>query len=181
MEHSNPAARQALLGRLLEVDRQGVYKFAPAEKHKILKEFVQNVTVHGVACSANICGNPKLERQVILDARHLTKQQLSAKEVKQFDYVYKKATSKPKPTPAVPVSRPKVSKTNLPDYLNGYKVTYVRVMKMAQSYRQLAKEHLTSLIVFWCASVLVGIGLGFARRRWIRHAFIQLMPPILRR
>ncbi len=176
MEQSNPAARQALLGRLLEVDRQGVYKFAPEEKQQLLKEFVKNVATHGVACSANICGNQKLARQVVSDAKELPRSHLSTKEIKQFDQVYKKATSKPKPSPAVPASQPKVSKTALPNYLNGYKVTYVRVAEMARSYRQLAREHMTSLIIFWCASILAGIGLGFARRRWIRHTFIQLMP-----
>ena len=176
MEQSNPAARQAVLGRLLEIDRQGVYKFSPAEKQQLLKEFVQNVIAHGVACSANICGNRKLEQQVAVDAKTLPTQQLNAKEVRKFDQIYKKATSAPKPSPAVPASQPKVLKSDRPNYLSGYKVTYVRAMEMARSYQQLAKEHMTTLILFWSASILAGIGLGFARRRWIRSTFIQLMP-----
>lgn len=176
MEQVNPAARQALLGRLLEVDRQGVYKFTSPEKRQMLKEFVENVTVHGVACSANICGNRKLEQQVASDAKALPQQQLSAQEVKQFDRIYKQATTKPKPSPAVPLSQPKVAKTNPPNYLNGYKVTYVRISDLARSYRQLAQEHLWALLTFWCVSIMAGIGLGFARRRWIRNTFIQLMP-----
>lgn len=176
MEHANPAARQAVLGRLLEIDRQGIYKFAPAEKQQLLKEFVENVRIHGVACSANICGNRKLVQQVSSDAEAMPQQQLSTKEVKEFDRIYKRVTSRPKPSPAVPAAQPKVTRTKLPNYLNGYKVTYVKVMDLARSYRQFALDHLWTLVILWCLSILAGVGLGFARRRWIRHTFIQLMP-----
>lgn len=47
-EYSNPAVPQALIGRLLEIDRQGVNRFAVAENHRLLKEFVQNAGTLGL-------------------------------------------------------------------------------------------------------------------------------------
>lgn len=52
MEQSNPAARQAMLRRLLEIDRQGTYKFT-AERQQMVKEYAKN----GLSCDANTCGN----------------------------------------------------------------------------------------------------------------------------
>lgn len=67
----NPHARQALLARLLEVDRQGSYRFTEAQRAVLLREYMQSVKSSGVACSANTCGNRALQTYVLSEARRL--------------------------------------------------------------------------------------------------------------
>jgi len=63
-ERENPHAKQGLLARLLEVDRQGSYRFSDAERTQLVSRYVRSVVAHGAACAANICGNERLQRHV---------------------------------------------------------------------------------------------------------------------
>ncbi|MEQ1909615.1 MAG: cobaltochelatase subunit CobN, partial [Vicinamibacterales bacterium] len=63
-EKDNPHARQGMLARFLQVDHEGSYKFSDAERDRMIREYVRSVNAHGVACSANICGNPRLQQAV---------------------------------------------------------------------------------------------------------------------
>lgn len=67
-EKENPHARQYMLARLLEVDRQGSYRFSPEQKARLLDEFAHSVARFGIGCSANTCGNPRLIRSVLAGA-----------------------------------------------------------------------------------------------------------------
>lgn len=57
---ANPHARQGILARLLEVDRQGSYRFTDAERRELLRQYAESVRRDGLSCTANTCGNPVL-------------------------------------------------------------------------------------------------------------------------
>jgi len=61
---ANPHARQVMLARMLEVDRQGSYRFAPEQRAELVRRYVQTVAQIGATCSANTCGNLKLHQYV---------------------------------------------------------------------------------------------------------------------
>ncbi|WP_454726593.1 MULTISPECIES: cobaltochelatase subunit CobN [Cupriavidus] len=61
---SNPHARQGILARLLEVDRQGSYRFTAAERADMARRYVASVNRDGLSCTANSCGNPALMRYI---------------------------------------------------------------------------------------------------------------------
>lgn len=61
---NNPYARQGILARLLEVDRQGSYRFTPAERADMARRYVASVNRDGLSCSANSCGNPVLMQYI---------------------------------------------------------------------------------------------------------------------
>ncbi|MDF3837041.1 cobaltochelatase subunit CobN, partial [Cupriavidus basilensis] len=60
----NPYARQGILARLLEVDRQGSYRFTPQERAGMARRYVESVNRDGLSCSANSCGNPVLMQYI---------------------------------------------------------------------------------------------------------------------
>ncbi|PWK35368.1 cobaltochelatase CobN subunit [Cupriavidus plantarum] len=57
---SNPHAMQAMLARLIEVDRQGSYRFSERERAELLRRYAASVRHDGLSCTANTCGNPVL-------------------------------------------------------------------------------------------------------------------------
>jgi len=61
---ANPHARQGILARLLEVDRQGSYRFTDAERRELLRQYAESVQRDGLSCTANTCGNPVLMAHV---------------------------------------------------------------------------------------------------------------------
>lgn len=56
----NPHARQMLAARLLEVDRQGVYRFTEADRKALVRAYIESVNRDGVSCYANACDNRRL-------------------------------------------------------------------------------------------------------------------------
>lgn len=67
----NPHARQYLLARMLEVDRQGSHRFTAEQRTVLVREYMRSVLSSGVGCSANTCGNRVLQRYVAGQARRL--------------------------------------------------------------------------------------------------------------
>jgi cobaltochelatase CobN len=63
-EKSNPHARQFMMARMLEVDRQGSYKFSTEQRAELIRKYVQTVAKVGATCSANTCGNLKLHQYI---------------------------------------------------------------------------------------------------------------------
>lgn len=57
---ANPHAQQGILARLLEVDRQGSYRFTDAERRELLRQYAESTRRDGLSCTANTCGNPVL-------------------------------------------------------------------------------------------------------------------------
>ncbi|MCU1325681.1 MAG: CobN component of cobalt chelatase involved in biosynthesis [Bryobacterales bacterium] len=104
---ANPYAQQQMIARLIEIDRQGVYKFSKAEQAKLLAAFVQSVSKLGVACSAVVCGNRTLRRFVTTQAQALSASELSKADIQEFARKFAKATS---PAASSGPANPKVSK-----------------------------------------------------------------------
>jgi cobaltochelatase CobN len=96
-ERENPHARQGILARLLEVDRQGSYTFSDADRERLMADYVRSVARHGVACSANICGNMRLQRFVAANAPLV--QGLGQIDVQQFARRMARATTALQPQP----------------------------------------------------------------------------------
>jgi cobaltochelatase CobN len=64
----NPHAKQMILARMLEVDRQGSYKFSSQQRADMVRKYVQTVAAIGVSCSANTCENLKLHQYIAAQA-----------------------------------------------------------------------------------------------------------------
>lgn len=89
LSRENPHARQAMLARLLEVDRQGSYRFSPQDRARLVREFVASVNQFRTACSANVCGNRQLNRYVAAQARELSSAELSPEDLRRFEQEYR--------------------------------------------------------------------------------------------
>ena len=63
-EQANPHAQQIMMARMLEVDRQGSYKFSAEQRAELIRRYVQTVAKIGATCSANTCGNLKLHQYI---------------------------------------------------------------------------------------------------------------------
>ncbi len=68
-EEQNPHARQTVLARLLEIDRQGIQRFSAADRQMLLTEYARSVATDGAACSAQICGNEVLRGHIAQELR----------------------------------------------------------------------------------------------------------------
>jgi cobaltochelatase CobN len=68
-EEHNPHARQTMLARLLEVDRQGIHHFSTGDRQMLLTEYARSVATSGAACNAQICGNAVLRQHVAQELR----------------------------------------------------------------------------------------------------------------
>ena len=60
----NPYAQQSILARMLEVDRQGSYRFSDDDRANLVRKYVESVARDGVSCSANTCGNLRLHQHI---------------------------------------------------------------------------------------------------------------------
>ncbi|MCU0246803.1 MAG: cobaltochelatase subunit CobN [Bryobacter sp.] len=89
-DKENAHARQGILARLLEVDRQGAYQFSEADRQTIVKEYIRSVNRSGVACSANTCGNQKLQAYAASIAPLISG--LGRAELQKFGQTLAKAT-----------------------------------------------------------------------------------------
>jgi cobaltochelatase CobN len=68
----NPHARQSMLARLLEVDRQGIHRFSAQDRQQLVREYVDSVKTDGAACTALDCGSStfaKLRNRVAAQGR----------------------------------------------------------------------------------------------------------------
>jgi cobaltochelatase CobN len=94
----NPHARQMLAARLIEIDRQGVYKYSPEDKRALVEAYVKSVNESGVSCYVNACGNKKLIRHVATLARQLGG--VRPETVASYELALQKATSSSRVTAA---------------------------------------------------------------------------------
>lgn len=81
-EKQNPHARQYMLARMLEVDRQGSHVFSAEQKMQLIREYVRSVARFGIGCSANTCGNRMLQAAIASGAREMT--DLTPAELRKF-------------------------------------------------------------------------------------------------
>ncbi|WP_260704113.1 cobaltochelatase subunit CobN [Edaphobacter flagellatus] len=178
MERVNPAARQAMLGRLLEVDRQGTYKFTNAQRKQMVEEYARNVARNGLACTANTCGNQTFKTDIAKQVQRLAKEQQNPILSKQFARAELKVTkTPPKPPAAMPApDRLSPRSNSLPASLNGYRVTYVKTVNLIDSSRKFIEEHFIGFLLLWFGSVGLGTIAGLIRWKWSRMRLLSLIP-----
>lgn len=166
-DQSNAAARQQILARLLEIDRQGTYQFDATERQQLVSEYVRLVAQHGVACSANVCGNRQLQQAVLRIARQLSGKTLWAAEVAKFEKEFEE-TSRPL-RPSLRLREPSRNEVS-----RHWKVNLVKVANFASSARKVVGENIWLVLALW----LVAAGLGgiqaAVRRRMRTHPPIEL-------
>jgi cobaltochelatase CobN len=92
----NPHARQYLLARLLEVDRQGSHRFTAMQRAVMVREYMRSVLRSGVGCSANTCGNRVLQRYVAGQAQRLG----DVADARAFQARFDRALRRAPPQPA---------------------------------------------------------------------------------
>lgn len=169
---SNPAMRQNLLARLLEVDRQGTYRFSEAEREHMVGEYVRLVSTNGVACSANVCGNQRLQLSVATQARQMSAGRadggLRPEDVSQFERRFEDAARPPQREPqhwqsnSPPSRRPSEKR----------ETSWNVYLTQGKSFKLRAKEVITEnpLVVGGLVFFLLGTGVLVAadkrRRRW---------------
>jgi cobaltochelatase CobN len=171
-EKSNPAAKQELVSRLLEVDRQGTYKFAAAERQQLVREYVRLVSKSGVGCSANVCGNKRLQQVVLREARELTRVGLSSEEVAQFERQFREA-GRPQPLPAL--SQAPARQQQKADPYRGMRVSLVKIRDLADATRRVIAENprlIAGLIVALASAS--GLAAMLLRRRRTELAALDL-------
>ncbi len=70
-EQKSPYAYQDITARMVETVRKGYWKADKATEKKLLEEFLTSVKEHGVGCSGNTCGNPRLMKYMAEQAKAL--------------------------------------------------------------------------------------------------------------
>jgi cobaltochelatase CobN len=162
-DKSNPAAKQVMVARLLEIDRQGVYTFSTAERRQLVRDYVRLVSQNGVACSANVCGNRRLQAHVMMAARRMGDRQLSKQELAEFQKRFERALKNDQtPTPA---SRTQLSITQKRRSWDDLKVRWVKIGDFTESARRVVRDNpILFAGIFGCSIALGGL-VAFGKRR----------------
>ncbi|BDC51172.1 hypothetical protein F183_A34880 [Bryobacterales bacterium F-183] len=154
LRKSNPAAMQNMVARLLEIDRQGVYRFAAEDKAALLREYVKTVSQTGLACSANICGNRRLQENI---TREVT-QTLGAKAGQELRAELQQAWKKPSPVASASASAgPSSKQWKMPPPM--------KIVRAAELVRRVVRENPLAVLGVASATVGLGVVLGLLRRR----------------
>jgi cobaltochelatase CobN len=167
-ERENPHVRQMMVARMLEVDRQGVHKFAGAERERLLREYVTSVNRVGVACSANTCGNSRLLAYVRTRAPLVPG--LGQKEVERYGQTVARALS-PRPAVAAALAgrTTPAARRRQPQASNTQQVTGFRMEEKILDARQGSSPNSLPArpIGYFLLAGLVGAGVlrEFGRRR----------------
>ncbi len=68
-DQASPFAYQDMTTRMLEVVRKGYWNASVEIRHTLAREYLNSVERHGVSCSQNTCGNPRLLQYLLEQAR----------------------------------------------------------------------------------------------------------------
>jgi cobaltochelatase CobN len=161
---ANPHAAQMVAARLLEVDRQGVYRFSPEDKRALLRSYVQSINRAGVSCYVSVYDNQRLRQYVATAAR--TSQAVSAEALAVMEARMQIASGQvPNPAPG-PALRPE-RRTALPRSLS--LLDKVRLVDAASFVRRLRRpESFTDwfLLTLLCTTLGTGTLAGVVRTRF---------------
>jgi len=166
LSKENPHARQAMLARLLEVDRQGSFRFSPQERARLVREFVASVNEFRTACSANVCGNRQLSRYVATQARESAAAEISSDDRRRFEQQYRETYQAPPdaslsqaPRPQLPnaKAKPRKAAVSLLDQ--------VRLISRAEWDRLVRARHFGFSWLWLLAPMPLGVFHSWWRRR----------------
>ncbi|MBI1355874.1 MAG: hypothetical protein GC160_16155 [Acidobacteria bacterium] len=171
-EESNPAGRQNLVARLLEVDRQGTYQFTDEQREVLVGEYVRLVSELGPACSGNTCGNRKLQEHVMREAQRLSQSRIAPEQLEDFSKEMARAFE-PWPSPVKPA--PANQTTRTPERgpsprVNDMKITRVEmtaeeIRRLAHSARDFLADNLALLLICCVGSTVAGCVVAARMRR----------------
>jgi cobaltochelatase CobN len=68
-EQKSPFAYQDITARMVETIRKNYWKADDATRKKLVEEYLGSVNRHGVGCAEHTCGNPRLSKYVLEQAR----------------------------------------------------------------------------------------------------------------
>ena len=68
-DEKSPFAYQDITARMLETARKGYWQADEETRATLVREYLESVAEHGVGCSDNTCGNPRLLEYVVEQAR----------------------------------------------------------------------------------------------------------------
>ncbi len=158
----NPHARQNLLARLVEVDRQGSHRFTAEQRAVLIREYLRSVVQNGVGCSANICGNRALQRYVAAQARS----SIGGAEARAFQARLDRAFRSSIPrSAALPASRPQLAR-------RPFRMFHVSMAELAVAHPAVRIGSAVFLL-FFAASALLGAGHALGLRR-IHQPLVEL-------
>ena len=143
----NPHARQYLLARMLEVDRQGSHRFTAGQRGVLVREYLRSVLKSGVGCSANTCGNRVLQRYVAGQARRMG----NVADARAFQARFDRALRKAAPQPAA-------AERSAPRKLlrRAFRIFSVPVEAMASAH-PVVQIGSAVFLLFFSASSLLGV------------------------
>lgn len=121
-EEQNPYARQTVLARLLEVDRQGIQRFSAGDRKILLTEYARSIARDGVACNAQTCGNTVLQQHI---ARELRQSGASAQAAK-MESVLRQALNTPAPEIVMKKEPPHTTRVVEWRTLRNYAISFTR-------------------------------------------------------
>ena len=90
----SPFAFQDIAARMLETTRKGYWQADAETRATLVREYLESVAEHGVGCSDNTCGNPRLLEYVVEQARAAN---VPAPEIAAFVAAVERATGSPIP------------------------------------------------------------------------------------
>jgi cobaltochelatase CobN len=172
-ETANPAAKQVLVARLLEVDRQGTYQFTPEERTRLVKEYVRLVSQFGVACSANVCGNPRLRSAVLAEARKMSSSEIPREAVDRFVRRFQDA-ARSTPSTVLPKRQPDSPNVPRSDLLSKWKVSFVDVANFGSAAKRVVFENPLALAAFFLGIVSIGCVVAYGKRRPVHWSALHL-------
>ena len=91
-DEKSPFAFQDIVARMLETTRKGYWQADAETRATLVREYVESVAEHGVGCSDNTCGNPRLLEYVVEQARAAN---VPAPDITAFVAALESATGEP--------------------------------------------------------------------------------------
>jgi len=167
-----PAAKQALVARLLEIDRQGTHRFTVEERRRLVSEYVKLVARGGVTCSANVCGNRRLRDAVLQEAgRMLAERSLAPNEMadflKSFEQAVRSGPVRKVYTLSAVKSGPRKPKPT-------WSLRFVRIADFVGAAGRKVRDNPLAFAIFGGGSGLLGIVIALMRRRTARWVGVSI-------
>jgi cobaltochelatase CobN len=91
-DEKSPFAFQDIAARMLETTRKGYWQADAETRATLVREYLESVAEHGVGCSDNTCGNPRLLEYVVEQARAAN---VPAPDIAAFVAAVERATGAP--------------------------------------------------------------------------------------
>jgi cobaltochelatase CobN len=88
-DKNSPYAYQDITARMVETIRKEYWNADEATERKLIEEYLESVEEHGVGCSGNTCGNPRLSRYVVERAQAMN---IPAPLIEGFEQALEKAS-----------------------------------------------------------------------------------------